>query len=282
MNALAISDVLGCSPSGAVALLARAGAELERASYADRAQTADRLREIFEAKLTKLPSSVSAQGSVNPWRRRAIFLIALASAAGAGALVIPRLLDEPTPRAESVKPPEFDLPQPDRLRLTGGFPRLGRKIDIAGGSVSGVAAWTLQAYRAEGDNICFELRAGRSYGDRHCVASTLTEAHAFASPDLTHGLTFVYGNVAAEVERIELVEKGASKRPFEIVDVPTGLRAGPAKFFAGFIAGYLLPMASPEAADAAGYQLADLSLLGSANAGQPLVRYELLLARQHL
>jgi hypothetical protein len=276
MDARAISEVLGCSPSGAEALLAHARADLNPllAGEPDAG-----LIEIFDAKLAQL-TKVPLQPSVAPWKRRAAVAVAIAFAAGAGSVVVPRFFDgTKTAPIERSDFQTFDSLPIRRGLLPGGFDRTGPVISLAEGSVTGVAAYSLVAYQAEGDNVCFRLHVGQSYGDRHCISSSLKDAHAFASPDLTHGLTFIYGNVPADVAHIELVQEGASDRPFEVIRSPARLKTGPANLFVGFVSGYMLPMASKQEARDSNYELANMSLLGSTRAGAPMVSYELLLAR---
>jgi hypothetical protein len=278
MGVDSISQILGCSPSGAEALLTHARAQLQRTADVDAGSLDSRLHEVLQQRLVTLPPR-AAPVKADPWRWRAGVLIALAFGAGLGSVTIPRWLDAGPREAAPVKPPAVDENVSRRVRLPAGFPRTGPKVPVAGGTVSGIAAWQLKAYRAQNDLVCFELRVGNSYGDRHCASATLSTAHAFASPDPAHRLTFVYGNVPVDVGRVELVEPGASKRRFELVRVPPELRTGRGNLFAGLIAGYLLPMSSEKDAEFQNYELADLSLLGSDSEGQPLVRYQLLLGR---
>ncbi|MEA2433002.1 MAG: hypothetical protein QOG54_459 [Actinomycetota bacterium] len=278
LDARSISEVVGCSPGGAESLLAHGTSDLERVSGEPSAQLGIRLREVFDAKLEAI-SKLPLGPAPSPWKWRIFALVALAFLAGIASVSVPRLLDRSRTEAGPIDTPAIDRQGSQRVRLPSAFPRIGPKIPIADGSVSGVAAWTVEAYRAENDLVCFELRAGTTYGDRHCVSSTLSTAHAFASPDRAHSLTFLYGNVEARVARVDLVEPGVKGRRLDLVKVPAALKTGPGNMFAGFVAGYLLPLASKEDAEFQNYELADLSLLGRSSSGRPLVRYELLLGR---
>jgi len=204
--------------------------------------------------------------------RRLTGMLAAACLLGASVTAVVTMERDVPKRTPAVQPGLPGL-------LPQGYAPTGPRIQVVRGTL-GEERWMVNAYAAEKNTVCIELRVARSYGDVHCPDDFKVPIRAFVGPDSRHHTTFIYGYVRSDVTDVSIKEVTAA---------PVGVQIGrnskalgfkePGGFFAVTVPDYLFRLTSRQLGEKLGYTIFELRLRASGANGKRLGMQRVLLGR---
>lgn len=218
-----------------------------------------------------LPTTTTFREAVARTRRK-LATVALTVVVLAGGLTWAVLRENPARNFETQagRLPEI-LPQ--------AYAPRGPKVELVVGSLEN-KPWSINAYKAEHQSICIELRVDDTYGDAHCPSDLKTPIRAYVGPDGEHRTTFIYGYARSDVTDIAVKVKGSPPVGVEIGRDADALGfKEPGGFFAITVPGYLLPLSNRAQGERLGYKVFRLKITASDKDGKRVGEQGLFLGK---
>jgi DNA-directed RNA polymerase specialized sigma24 family protein len=205
-------------------------------------------------------------------RRRFVSMLVAAGLLGAGAATAALT---PTEAPERRQLTEVNLPE----ILPQSLEPVGPRVRVVRGKL-GKESWMVNAYAAEHETVCIELRVGDSYGNVHCPSNFKVPIRAFVGPDRRHRTTFLYGYLRSDVTDVSIKEVTSPAVGVQVGKNPEALGfKEPGGFFAVTVPDYLLRMTSRRQGENLGYRIFDLRLKATDGKGKRVGVQRLLLGR---